>query len=489
MKRCAGVLLAVSSLPSKQGIGDFGNNAYVFIDMLRKADMKIWQILPLNPLGFGNSPYQPYSSKAMDEIYISLEMLKEEGLLTSVRAFKSLNNEVVYYQEVREFKEKIIKLAYKNFKVKGDYKEFDHWVKNNKWVEDYAIFLTLKKINGLRMWSEWPKEHQNYIVDRKLKLGRYKDKIQYEKWVQFTLFKQWDKLHEYAASKGISIMGDVPFYVGIDSLDVWQNQKDFLLNGDGTASFIAGVPPDYFSATGQRWGNPIYNWEAIANEKFKFWIDRLTFNSKVFDIIRIDHFRAFDTYWKIPSSCPTAVEGEWIKAPGYQFFDTLFAQYPNLNIVAEDLGDLFPSVLELRDHYNLPGMNILQFTFEPDREEYGLKDKENQIVYTGTHDNETINGWIEKSDDNTKQNIRNKLNRLGYEDPDFAKCFVKLAFDNKADYCIIPMQDLLSLPGYAKMNTPSTIGSPNWEWKMISFDKFEQQIPYLKALVKDTRRD
>lgn len=488
MKRCAGVLLAVSSLPSNYGIGDFGSEAYRFIDDLKKANFKIWQILPLNPLGFGNSPYQPYSSKAMDPLYISLEMLKKERLLDKSYCF-NVNASRVDYEKVREFKEKRLELAFRNFKTKQDFNDFDKWKKENEWVYNYAVFITLKKLNGLRMWSEWPLEHQNWIVDHKFKLGRYKNKIEYEMWVQFILFNQWKALKEYANKNDIEIMGDIPFYVGIDSLDVWENQKCFLLDNEKRPTFIAGVPPDYFSETGQRWGNPIYNWEYIKNNNFKFWLDRIGFNAKIFDIIRIDHFRAFDTYWKIPSSCPTAVEGEWIKAPGYEFFDKLYETYKDVKIVAEDLGDLFDSVLVLRDHYNLPGMNILQFTFEEDKYEYGLKDRENQIIYTGTHDNETINGWIERIGDSQANKVKEKLKRLGYDYPDFAYSFVRLALDNKADYCILPMQDICSLSNYARMNTPSTIGSPDWEYKMVDFNDFESRLDYLKELINNSNRN
>lgn len=488
MKRCAGILLAVSSLPSKYGIGDFGIEAYKFIDDLAKADFKIWQILPLNPLGFGNSPYQPYSSKAMDELYISLDLLKKDGLLDKIPCFRAKENRVDY-ELVREYKDRKLALAYKNFKFRNNFKDLEHFKKENPWVINYATFVTLKKLNGLRMWTEWPIEQQNWINDHKFKLGRYKNKIEFEIWIQYILFKQWKLLKEYANSKGIEIMGDIPFYVGADSLDVWENQKCFLLDQNHNPAFIAGVPPDLFSELGQRWGNPIYDWEYLKNHGFKFWLDRVGFNSKIFDIIRIDHFRAFDTYWKIPASCPTAVEGEWIKAPSYEFFDTLFSEYKDLKIVAEDLGDLFDSVLVLRDHYNLPGMNILQFTFEEYKYEYGLKDRENQIIYTGTHDNETINGWISRLSEEQKQAVKNKLVRLGYDYPDFAYSFVKLAMDNKANYCILPMQDVCSLDNYARMNTPSTIGSPNWEYKMVDFNDFESRLGYLKEMIHNSGRN
>ena len=488
MKRCAGILLGVSSLPSKYGIGDFGKEAYRFIDDLNKANFKIWQILPLNPLGYGNSPYQPYSSKAMDPIYISLDLLKEEGLLTRVEEYNPTADRVDY-QGARAFKDKKLERAFTNFKAKGNLEDFENWKKNNAWVYTYAVFLTLKKQNNLRMWSEWPLEQQNWIVDRKYKLGRLTNKIEFEMWTQYVLFTQWAKLKAYANSKGVEIMGDIPFYVGIDSADVWENQKCFLLDENKQPTFIAGVPPDYFSETGQRWGNPIYDWDYLKETNFKFWMERIGFNSNIFDIIRIDHFRAFDTYWKIPSSCPTAIEGEWINGMGYELFDELYRNYKDIKIVAEDLGDLFDSVLVLRDHFNLPGMNILQFTFEEYKEEYGLKDRENQIVYTGTHDNETINGWISRISDDNRNAIRAKLERLNCSFPDFAYSFCVLALRNKANYCILPMQDICSLDNYARMNEPGTIGSPDWEYKMSNFEDFENRLGYLKELIENTGRN
>ncbi len=488
MKRCAGVLLAISSLPSDYGIGDFGGYAYRFIDDLNKANFKIWQILPLNPLGFGNSPYQPLSSKAIDPIYISLDILKEEKLLTKTEKLNESANKV-FYEEVRAYKEKKLELAYSNFKKKENFKELEKWHKQNPWVDNYAVFVTLKKLNDLRMWTEWPKEQQEWINDKKFKLGRYKDKINREIWYQFVAFKQFENIKKYANSKGIEIMGDIPFYVGVDSIDVWENQKCFLLDEKHNPAFIAGVPPDIFSKTGQRWGNPIYDWDYIKKTGFKFWIDRLMFNANLFDIIRIDHFRAFDTYWKVPASCPTAEVGTWEKCPGYEFFDTLFAKYKDVKIVAEDLGDLVDSVLVLRDHYNFPGMNILQFTFEPYKYDYGLKDKENQIIYTGTHDNETINGWIARISDDERNAVRAKLERLNHSYPDFAYSFCRLALDNKANYCILPMQDIMSLDNSARMNTPSTIGSPNWEFKLVDFNDFENRLDYLRDLINQSGRN
>ena len=490
MRRLAGILLAVSSLPNRHGIGDFGPEAYKFVDLLEKSNVKIWQILPLNPLGFGNSPYQPYSSKAMDELYISLDVLYKWGLLKEeVPSFRESENSV-NYDEVRAFKREYLELAFKNFKRKIKLKEeFEAWCKENPWANDFGIFMAFQKANDKETWTNWPKEMKEYLNNRELDLTPYLEAIEIEKFIQFILFKQWNELKEYANSKGIMIMGDVPFYVGLDSLDVWSDKDEFLLDENGIPTHVAGVPPDYFSADGQRWGNPIYNWEKMKANNFKFWMERLGFASKLYDIVRIDHFRAFDTYWKIPASCPTAVEGEWCQAPGYEIFDELYRNYPNINIVAEDLGDLFDSVLYLRDHYNLPGMNVLQFTFGIDKWEYGTKDRPNQLIYTGTHDNQTIKGYVDSLSEENFYKLRNKLNRLNYYDEDIVRCFVNLALDNQSDYAIIPMQDILELGDEAKMNTPGTVGSPDWEWKLVNFDAFEEKIPWLANRINETNRN
>ena len=356
--RQVGMLMPVASLPGRHGIGDFGKESYNFVDLLKEAKAAIWQMLPLNPLGYGNSPYQPYSSCAGDEIYISLDKLCEEGLLKRVPDFHA-NASHIDYQAVRAFKGKYLRKAFEKFKPDAGYRKFIKM----EWVYNYAVFLTLKKQNNLVAWNEWPIKQQNWIKDHEYDLTPLKEDIEYEMFVQYEFYKQWMELKKYANKKGIKVMGDIPIYVGIDSLDVWSGQENFLLGADGKPTFIAGVPPDYFSATGQRWGNPIYDWDYMEKDGFRFWLNRLDYSSKLFDIIRIDHFRAFDSYWKIPAECETAVDGEWNYAPGYKLFDTIFKEMPDINIIVEDLGDLRPEVLELRDHYGFKGMRIVQFCF------------------------------------------------------------------------------------------------------------------------------
>ncbi len=283
---------------------------------------------------------------------------------------------------------------------------------------------------------------KDWIVDNKLDLSPYEKDIEFELFVQYTLYKQWNDLKSYANSKGILIMGDMPIYVGIDSDDVWANQDLFLLDKKGRPTHVAGVPPDYFSETGQRWGNPLYDWPKHKSSGFKFWIDRLEYNSRLFDIIRIDHFRAFDTYWKIPADCPTAVKGRWIKAPGYAFFDKLFKELPDINIVVEDLGDLRDEVLELRDHYDFKGMRIVQFTFNPEGMD---EDRENLIIYTGTHDNQTVRGWYSDLKAKEKTKVREYLKNNGFDYGSVSLNMIAYTLKSNAQIAIVPFMDVLNL--------------------------------------------
>ncbi|HOJ45001.1 MAG TPA: 4-alpha-glucanotransferase [Bacilli bacterium] len=483
--RKAGILLAVSSLPSRHGIGDFGPEAYSFVKSMKRMGFKLWQVLPLNPLGYGNSPYQPYSSKAMDELYISLDMLVKDGLLTKAPRFHAGATRVDY-DSVRDYKGKLLHRAFEKFVEGRSYRSF---VKQNEWLYPYAVFITLKKHNDLKQWHYWPKPHRDWIKTKADILCEYEADIKYEMFLQYVLYRQWTALKKYANKLGVELVGDIPIYVGIDSLDVWDNQNQFLLDNDAHPTHIAGVPPDYFSVTGQRWGNPLYDWDKMQKDGFKFWLDRLSYNAKLFDYIRIDHFRAFDTYWKIPSSCPTAVEGAWIEAPGYAFFDKLFANFPTLKILAEDLGDLRPQVLQLRDHYRFPGMKIVQFSFDFDKPIIFTQYHEtNMAVYPGTHDNQTSKGWYRSLTKEQRLQVRNVLAYYGYYYQNVADSIIALTLDSSPDVAIIPMQDILGLSDSARMNTPGTIGSPNWEWKMHDAKVFKSKRRFLKKLITKARR-
>ncbi len=480
--RKAGILMAISSLPSKHGIGDFGPSAYEFIDHLECANMKVWQVLPLNALGYGNSPYQPYSSNAMDELCISLEILVEEGLLTSVPSYQT-DNTSIDYENTRKFKHQFLIEAFKNFTEDTGYYKFIE----NYWVHNYAVFMALKKQNNMNCWNTWDDDQKHWVDGSGYDIQHLDAEIKYEKFIQYQLFKQWKHIKQYANNKKIELVGDVPIYVGIDSEDVYSNKSDFLLDEAGHPVFIAGVPPDYFSVTGQRWGNPIYNWEKMRNEGFPFWIHRLNYTNQLFDKIRIDHFRAFDTYWKIPSNCNTAIEGEWKEAPGYDLFDTLNYHAPNLDIIAEDLGELRAEVLTLRDHYNLPGMKITQFTFNPNGTS-DFVDREHMIVYTGTHDNHTIKGYLEEQGASFKIRSKKFLKDNGYWRGNLSTSFNYYALSDIANTAILPMQDILGYTDDTRMNTPGTLGYPNWQWKLSSFEAFELRIKQLSNWIKETNR-
>lgn len=336
--RETGILMPVSSLPSRTGVGELGKETEKFIGYLSASGVKIWQILPLNPVGYGNSPYQPYSSCAGDEIYISLEKLWEQQLLKELPMSELAGSTRVQYEKVRVWKEMYLREAFQTFIEKGldQTEEYQTFV-TQKWVQEYALFRAFKKENGGSCWNDWKSEHKNWPEHKTEVATVIREEADYQIFLQYLFYCQWIEIKSVANANGIRIMGDVPFYVGVDSVDVWAGKDNFLLDTDGRPIFVAGVPPDYFSATGQRWGNPIYDWEYLKEQNYQFWVDRIGYSSSLFDIIRIDHFRAFDTFWKIPASCPTAVEGEWILAPGYEVIDTLLEQIPGVNLVAEDL--------------------------------------------------------------------------------------------------------------------------------------------------------
>ena len=483
MKRKAGILLPITALPSKYGVGDFGEEAYEFVDLIKQAGFKVWQILPLNPLGYGNSPYQPYSSMAMDEIYLSLDLLAEAGYLEG-ETLKKFNTKLnkVEYEAVREFKQEYVEKAVDGFK---ENKKF-HVFLNFAWVKPYAAFMCLKARNE-GCWNTWDEAELSLMDeanwDEEFRKQAYRVMVK-----QYLLYEQWLSVKKYANKKGIEIIGDLPIYMGLDSAEVLTNQKCFLLDDDGRPTFIAGVPPDYFSETGQRWGNPIYDWDYLSKTGYHFWLDRLEYNAQLYDRIRIDHFRAFDTYWKINADCETAIDGVWEYAPGYDFFDTMFEKLPQVSIIAEDLGDLRKEVLDLRGYCGFPGMKVLQFTFDPKEKNNDFEDVENMIIYTGTHDNQTIRGWYSDQKGYTKSLVRNYFKKHHYESSKVSENFIALTLDSIAFLAVIPMQDILNLDDSARFNTPGTLGSPNWEWKLTSFNDFKQKIDMMRKLIKKAKR-
>lgn len=482
-----GILLAVSSLPSPGGVGDLGRAAYEWIDLLAENGVTLWQILPLNPTGYGNSPYQPYSSRAGDEIYLSPETLAEQGLLETVPDAPPCRPDRTDYSAVRAWKEPLLRAACAAFRPDEEYKAFAA----QRWVREYAVFRAFKKSNESRCWLEWPADQRDWPRTGTEEPAALKEEIEYQIFLQYQFLQQWNAVLRYAHQKGVRIMGDVPFYVGVDSVDVWAGRENFLLDETGHPTFIAGVPPDYFSATGQRWGNPIYDWDRMEQDGFKFWVERIGYNQTLFDIIRIDHFRAFDTYWKIPASCPTAVEGEWVEAPGRAVLDTLYREIPGLELVAEDLGDLRPEVLALRDHYRLKGMKVLEFALdtagkyardiEPDRAQ--------QIHYTGTHDNATLREWYGSLSVAARRKLRRWLRRKGFANGSPVRRLNACALASPAAWTVLPLQDVMELPASARMNTPGTVGSPNWEWRLCGFAPAARALRGLRAEILRRRAE
>lgn len=471
LNREAGILMPVSMLNGPHGIGDFGECARHFLRSTAKAGFAIWQLLPLNPLGYGNSPYQPYSSFAGDEIYISLDELTKEGLIGEVPHFNAMNHHIDY-EGVRQFKEKYLREAFAHFKEDEDYAAF---IKRAFWLDDYAKFMTLKKANGNKQWNEWT----TFDVDD--------NEVAYIKFLQFIFDKQWAALKDYAHALHLQVMGDMPIYVGLDSADVYSHKECFLLDQNDKPTAVAGVPPDYFSEDGQLWGNPLYDWDYLKDHGYSFWMERLSWNKDLFDIVRIDHFRAFDTYWKVPAGETTAKNGQWILGPAYDFFDAVFAKFPDLNVVAEDLGDLRKEVLELKDHYHMLGMRIVEYSFGPDEEKHNFVLPAFAIAYTGTHDNAPVNGWYHDLPKNERRRLRKIMSHYPYHG-DMANKLVRFTLDSPCVKAIIPMFDLLGLGNEARINTPGTIGEPNWCYKLNTLDAYDRKIHRIHLLLEKSHR-
>ncbi len=481
-QRSSGVLCPLSALPSRFGIGDFGPESKKFVDLLAGGGFKLWQILPLNPLGYGHSPYQPFSSFALDEQYADLEALAAKGLIEPVPDFNKLAPKVMY-EDIRAFKDPYLHQAYVA-EMKENPCGLASFIAAHSWVGDWALFMMNKRREGYRCWREWDPAHRDMIFNHPALTAEEKTAFDYEVWLQKTLYEQWGELRGYANQKGIRLIGDVPFYVGFDSCDVWANQDLFLLDRvTKQPLWIAGVPPDYFSATGQRWGNPLYDWSRLKKDDFFFIINRLRLNGDLYDIVRLDHFRAFDTYWKIPASCPTAVEGKWIKAPGYQLFDLYFQEVHGLEIIAEDLGNLRPQVLLLRDHYHFPGMNVIEFTFDdamilkkPDM------DRPNMVAYIGTHDNDPLKSFFAKLPSKEQDLWINALASAHFTQGDINEKVINYALSLQAKYAIISLQDLLDLGSEARMNVPGVIDNVNWTWRILDYADLLSRLPHLKEL-------
>ena len=473
--RACGVLLPIFSLASEYGIGTFSKEAYDFVDFLEKAGQRYWQILPLGPTSYGDSPYQSFSTFAGNPYFIDITELISLGLLTREEADKydfGESDEYIDYEKMYKSRFRLLMSAFENLdkapNAKTIRKEFEDFKKSpdNDWLQDYSLFMALKNANGGRSWNTWEEGIRLRKKEAiKEALVKYADEVEFYSFLQFLFLKQWSALKAYANDKGIEIIGDIPIYVAFDSADTWANPELFQLDKENTPIDVAGCPPDAFSATGQLWGNPLYKWDYHKKTGYKWWMKRIGHCYKLYDVVRIDHFRGFDEYYAIPYGNPTAEIGEWRKGPGYELFETMKRELGDKKVIAEDLGYLTPSVIKLVKKTGFPGMKILQFAFDSREESDYLPHNytKNCIVYTGTHDNETTRGWFDNLPRADKKFCKEYLGIHYAKDAVWE--LIRAAFASVSDTAIIPMQDYLELDMSARVNTPSTLGG-NWVWRM-----------------------
>lgn len=475
--RASGILLHITSLPSAFGVGDLGPEAYEFVTFLKNSGQRYWQILPINPIQSYTqySPYSSSSSFAVNILLISPELLVRDGFLSQndLKDSPGFSADFVDYDQVHDYKTSLLNLSFKRFRdqlaVDEDYREFKR--KEADWLDDFALFQALKESYNGKSWIEWKAEHK--LRDEKA-LNDFKEAndVAIEKimYFQFIFLKQWKELHQFCRHHGVQIIGDMPIYVNLDSVDVWRNQEIFKLDESKRPQFVAGVPPDYFSSEGQLWGNPVFDWDELQKGKFAWWIKRLEINLRRFDVLRIDHFRGLVQYWEVPSNDITAKNGYWVDVPTEPLLDSFKERFGEaLPIIAEDLGTITPDVWEVMNKYNLPGMKVLLFAFHGDLETHPYlphNHQENCIVYTGTHDNNTIKGWFnEEASEEEKSRLNQYLNRQVSE-REVNDVLLSMAFDSRANVTIIPLQDFLNLDQTARMNQPGTCSGSNWRWRV-----------------------
>ena len=477
MKRASGILLPVFSLPSEHGIGCFSKEAYQFVDMLKKAGQSYWQILPLGPTGYGDSPYQSFSTYAGNPYFIDLETLVSEGLLTEAesREYDSEEQEEsIDYEKIYKTRFKVLKKAYERFRdrMAGWHHEreaYERFISENDfWLDDYSLYMAVKDKNNGVSWNEWDAPLKNReeeaLSEARKELA---EEISFYKFQQYEFDRQWKKLHSYANEQGVKIIGDIPIYVAFDSADTWAAPQMFQFDENNEPEGVAGCPPDAFSATGQLWGNPLYDWEYHKKTGYEWWIRRIEHCLKLYDVVRIDHFRGFDEYYSIPYGETTAINGQWLPGPGMDLFRAIEEKLGRPEIIAEDLGFLTPSVLKLLKDSGFPGMKVLQFAFDARESSNYLPHTypENCVVYTGTHDNDTTRGWYHAVGKCARDFAKEYMCKPRLDEDSLAGDFICLAMGSVADLCVIPMQDYLGLGSEARINIPSTLGG-NWVWRM-----------------------
>ena len=471
LRRLSGILLHPTSLPGAFGIGDLGPEAYSFIDFLVEAGQHIWQTLPLGPTGDNNSPYQCFSSFAGNTLLISPEFLVKDGFLSEEDLWSRpwFPEETVDYALAKEYKEPLYQKAFASFcALSADAPavlEFDKFCEDTFWLSDYAMFMAIRKSRGNTHWLTWDKKYRRPTKSQKTVIAReLKEEMRYEMFLQWLFFKQWMALKEYANDHGVLLIGDIPIFVSGDSADVWAEPNLFLLDRDGFPKVVAGVPPDYFSATGQLWGNPLYDWKYHKKTGFAWWMKRIEAQLTLSDIIRIDHFRGLESYWEIPADAETAMEGKWVPGPGSAFFDKIIEEFgSDLPIIAEDLGIITEEVRALRDKYGLPGMKILQFAFEDDDSSYlPYNQPYNCVCYTGTHDNDTSTGWYNSAPEKSRDKVRRYMNTDASQ---ISWDFIRTCFGTPAKMAIVPVQDLFCQDSKYRMNVPG-VATGNWAYRV-----------------------
>ena len=484
-----GMLLPIASLPSPYGIGGFSKEAYEFIDLLEETGQKLWQILPLGPTSYGDSPYQSFSTFAGNPYFIDLDTLAEKGWLTKEACEASDygdNESYIDYGRIYNSRFVLLKQAFLNSDILSDEKFTEFCKANQHWLPDYALYMALKNQNDGKSWIEWEEEIR---LRKPEAVEYYKKELDEEcNFYEFLLYEfheQWTKVKEYAHEKGIQIVGDVPIYVAFDSADTWANPELFQLDEKNLPLGVAGCPPDAFSATGQLWGNPLYNWAYHKKTGYDWWLKRIAYCFDLYDIVRIDHFRGFDEYYSIPYGDETAVNGHWEKGPGMDLFNTVKEKLGELDIIAEDLGFLTESVFQLLKDSGYPGMKVLQFAFDPseDSDYLTYKYQRNCVVYTGTHDNDTTAGWFEKLSDGDKEVALRYMNSFYTPKEEQHWDLIAHAMRSTSDTCFIPVQDFLGLGSEARINMPSTLGD-NWKWRMTKGAFSEELKEKIRRMTK-----
>jgi 4-alpha-glucanotransferase len=491
MERYAGILLHPTSLPGKYGIGSLGGEARDFVTWLAASGQKIWQILPLGPTGWSHSPYQCFSAFAGNPDLIDLDALVDEGLLKAedLSPARHFPGEKIDYNQVRKFREPLLTQAFIVFRLEGgfetgEYRQF--WKENSWWLESWSLFYACRKNIVAKDWSYWEKK----LLEREEKALNFHyhawlGDVEYQRFLQYIFLRQWLSLRKFANNAGVKIFGDIPLYVSYDSVDVWANPDIFLLDGERKPTLVGGVPPDYFSTTGQLWGNPLYDWPKLQQREYDWWIARLHYNLRLFDLVRIDHFRGLESFWAIPYGEKTAVEGKWMKAGGDALLRLLQSQLGHLPIIAEDLGTITEEVQALRTKYYLPGMKVLQFAFTGERDNVHLPYNYGNdfVVYTGTHDNDTTAGWLKSLSKKERDQLKQYLGAGAVD----SWRMIRVAYSSVAQIAVIPMQDILGLDSSARMNTPGTVKG-NWLWRLPEGLDLDKEGEKLKQMTESFGR-